>query len=475
MKKIIISSVLLSSMVFAAIRSQIPLPASQLSTDNNGSKSAIEAYRDGVGIYTVKAQDGNDLDNKEMNNLVFKYGEAAGNYNVDLKEYVLEHGDVSEKELASKLGKFEPFVPLAGSSCDDSSVKTINDRYVNGVCVGVDVDGKNCNDNNNKTISDKYVNGICIGTNVEGQTCNDNNVQTINDKYINGVCVGTNVEGQICNDNNVKTINDKYINGVCVGADVEGQTCNDNNANTINDKYISGICAGTLIDCNDNNANTNDILTNGKCSNLYKDGVICNDNNDLTLNDTYTNNVCYGKAYSHPNLKYSSNREINYSNNTSTEAITGSQYCGNFTLSFYAKTNASSGFVNSAHVPGGTEQFFFNANHGGESYDGVGISFGVNGIATYEHSSGLMPRNGFYNTTFSANTYYKITYVYEGSIPKLYVNNKHILTGAKSPRSNACSPTTIGNGSYSKSINGGLKNIMIWNKALNQAEISAAP
>ena len=298
MKKILLLIIMISSMLFSAIRSQIPLPASQLSTDNNGLKNAIEAYRDGVGIYTVKAQNGEDLDNKEMNSLVFKYGEVAGDSNISLKEYVLEHGNNSEKESASKLGKFEPFVPLAGSSCDDNNIKTINDRYVDGVCVGVDVEGKVCNDSNIQTINDIYVNGFCYGINVENQTCDDNNIETINDKYTDGICSGINVEGLDCDDNNIQTISDKYMNGVCFGIDVEGLACDDSNVKTINDKYTNGICIGTNVEgqtCNDNNVQTiNDKYTDGICVGTNVEGQTCSDNNAQTINDKYVSGICIG-------------------------------------------------------------------------------------------------------------------------------------------------------------------------------------
>ena len=298
MKKILLLVLIISSMLFSAIRNQIPLPASQLSTDNNGSKSAIEAYRDGVGIYTVKAQGNDDLDNKEMNNLVFKYGEAAGDSNTNLKEYVLEHGDSSEKESASKLGKFEPFVPLAGSSCDDNNVKTINDRYVNGVCVGVDVEGKFCNDNNAQTIYDIYVNGICSGLNVENEPCDDNNIETINDKYTDGICVGLNVEGLPCDDNDVETIYDTYINGTCEGSNVQGKSCDDHDIRTINDKYVNGECVGLNVeglDCDDNNQKTiEDKYTNGFCIGINVEGLDCDDNNTQTINDKYLDGSCVG-------------------------------------------------------------------------------------------------------------------------------------------------------------------------------------
>ena len=47
----------------------------------------------------------------------------------------------------------------------------------------------------------------------------------------------------------------------------DGTSCDDKNPNTENDRYMNNICQGTLIDCNDNNPYTNDVLTDGICSN----------------------------------------------------------------------------------------------------------------------------------------------------------------------------------------------------------------
>lgn len=137
MRKIIILSILLSSVILAN-RIPIPLSDSFLSVENNGKLSAIDAYQDGVGIYVSEKLGGGEISNVEMNSLVFKYGEAAKAENVTVKKYVSENGSNSEKAL--NVGKFEPMIagiPDEGSQCDDNDDTTTGDIYVNGVCVGV--------------------------------------------------------------------------------------------------------------------------------------------------------------------------------------------------------------------------------------------------------------------------------------------------------------------------------------------------
>jgi hypothetical protein len=137
MKKILLCSVVLSGILFANQLSYLPLNKSNLSNENGGEKTAIEAYSDGIGIYTVgKFQ----IDNSPMNELVFIHGEEARKAGETLKEFVIETGNNKEKLLAEKLGNLaENIIPDDGTSCDDNNDKTINDIYLNGICLGTDV------------------------------------------------------------------------------------------------------------------------------------------------------------------------------------------------------------------------------------------------------------------------------------------------------------------------------------------------
>jgi hypothetical protein len=153
MKKILLSSFVLSGILFANQLSYIPLNKSNLSNENGGEKTAIEAYSDGIGIYTAGKF---EIDNKAMNELVFSHGETAKKEGKTLKEYVLENGSNKEKELAEKLGNLaENIIPVDGTSCDDKNEYTENDVYINGICKGEIKEYLSyLNDNNKYTLSE---------------------------------------------------------------------------------------------------------------------------------------------------------------------------------------------------------------------------------------------------------------------------------------------------------------------------------
>jgi len=114
---------------------KIPLDNKFLSNENGGTLSAIDAYSDGIGIYTV------GLENKKfsaMNELVFIHGEEAKKSGETLKEFVLENGSIKEKELASLLGNNELTVYTVGEACNDGDILTDNDQYIDiyGTCKG---------------------------------------------------------------------------------------------------------------------------------------------------------------------------------------------------------------------------------------------------------------------------------------------------------------------------------------------------
>jgi hypothetical protein len=136
MKKILLCSFIFSGLLFANQLSYLPLDKKFLSEENGGDKPAIESYSDGVGIYTVgKFQ----IDNRAMNELVFKFGEEAKKNGVTLKEYVLDNGNNKEKDLAENLGSVaKNIIPSDGAECDDNNPKTENDIYINGICKGLE-------------------------------------------------------------------------------------------------------------------------------------------------------------------------------------------------------------------------------------------------------------------------------------------------------------------------------------------------
>jgi hypothetical protein len=128
-----------------------PLPASVRSTDFGGTKQAIDAYEDGVGVVLSTVNPDLNVDNSPTNELVYKYGAKVkelneGGADTALQDYVLIASNTTEKEIiyAETLntqttiieaeGIDAPAAPAAPLDCDDGNPDTI-DTEVGGVCV----------------------------------------------------------------------------------------------------------------------------------------------------------------------------------------------------------------------------------------------------------------------------------------------------------------------------------------------------
>ena len=133
MKKILLSGFVLSGILCANQLSYIPLNKAILSNENGGEKTAIEAYSDGIGIYTAGKF---EIDNRAMNELVFSHGETAKKEGKTLKEFVLDNGSDKEKELAEKLGNLAENNKEEKVPCDDNDFFTTNDYLKDGECKG---------------------------------------------------------------------------------------------------------------------------------------------------------------------------------------------------------------------------------------------------------------------------------------------------------------------------------------------------
>lgn len=138
-KIIFLSLISVSLLLSTEIKTSIPLSMESLSVENSGTKTAIDAYQDGVGIYTVESIGAEKIDNSNMNNLVFKYGNQAKELNVSLKDYIQTNGNSFEKESALLIDKFIPMVPSNGMVCNDNNEQTSNDMFKNGICIGIPI------------------------------------------------------------------------------------------------------------------------------------------------------------------------------------------------------------------------------------------------------------------------------------------------------------------------------------------------
>ena len=175
-----------------------------------------------------------------------------------------------------------------GIPCDDGNSCTSMDICWESECVGSPID---CNDGNICTF-DFCENGICNHTNLQ-IPCQDGNPCTLNDVCDNGLCTGTQKD---CEDNIECTIDTCDINtGNCIFTPiVDGGSCDDLNSCTLNDTCNNGICNGTPLNCDDNNACTDDFCINGVCQNINDDNNKCTDNNLCTFDDSCVSGACSG-------------------------------------------------------------------------------------------------------------------------------------------------------------------------------------
>eukprot|EP01061_Rhynchopus_euleeides_P002336 TRINITY_DN1179_c0_g1_i14.p1 TRINITY_DN1179_c0_g1~~TRINITY_DN1179_c0_g1_i14.p1 ORF type:complete len:7328 (+),score=1490.81 TRINITY_DN1179_c0_g1_i14:2229-21986(+) len=199
-------------------------------------------------------------------------------------------------------------VKMDGSLCDDATAGTVNDKCLNGVCVGTDLcasvvcpatlcrgpgiceqstgecksqplsDGTPCDDGDSSTTGDVCQREVCVGQLQCGsQQCTVSDPQCYTSVCENNVCTErAKADDTPCNDGSDKTTGDKCRSGVCVGVDQcdgvscpsigqcyaagtcnqqtgrcstpelpEGSPCNDGIASTRDDKCVRGQCVGT--------------------------------------------------------------------------------------------------------------------------------------------------------------------------------------------------------------------------------------
>ena len=130
--------------------------------------------------------------------------------------------------------------------------------------------------------------------------CNDGDACTDDDCVLSGVvpnihahCSNIPTTGNTCNDGNACTTGDTCQSGTCTGgANVaNGASCTDANACNGDETCQSGVCtAGTQLNCNDDNACTDDscVPASGCANDPVADGTTCGNPGDgrCDLQDT---------------------------------------------------------------------------------------------------------------------------------------------------------------------------------------------
>ncbi|MBL0128564.1 MAG: T9SS type A sorting domain-containing protein [Flavobacteriales bacterium] len=158
---------------------------------------------------------------------------------------------------------------VPGSGCDDGEACTINDVYsATCVCAGTiqdtDLDGTCDAQDGCPNDPNKIVPGICGCGNVDhanGSACSDGNACTLNDTYLNCVCVSGTPSPDSDGDGACDATDgcpydpNKIAPGTCGCGNVDhtdGEWCSDGNACNGLEVYLNCICvAGTPLNCDD--------------------------------------------------------------------------------------------------------------------------------------------------------------------------------------------------------------------------------
>jgi len=180
---------------------------------------------------------------------------------------------------------------------------------------------------------------------LDGFPCDDGNLCTINDKCLNGECVGT---PKSCDDGNFCTTDScDAITGECIHQCNEGTACNDGNPETIEDKcqLVGGSCqclghtpaCTNDSDCNDGNACTEDKCQDYHCEHInYGSDHLCNNTPKCSFHEgdhqygTGGDYLCQGFCDGQGHCDYAGNCQKCEAENASAVCDTrgdGSGYC----------------------------------------------------------------------------------------------------------------------------------------------------
>ena len=120
------------------VLSKHPLGVEYRSKEYGGTKDAIDAYSDGVGVFVGGSNPNKIVNQAPMNELVAKYGDSAKAKGITVAEEVTYGGTATEadKALLAKAIDVNSIIP-DGTACDDGNVQTIKDKYTSGTCAGI--------------------------------------------------------------------------------------------------------------------------------------------------------------------------------------------------------------------------------------------------------------------------------------------------------------------------------------------------
>ena len=198
-------------------------------------------------------------------------------------------------------------VMLDGTSCDDQQLHTVNDKCMNGICIGTDLCiGKTCPATECRSQGTcDHTTGECISQALpDGTECDDGDGATVEDRCLNEACVGRLQCGQsLCTVTDPHCFTAVCENDACLERVKPDQTpCSDGLDQTTGDQCVSGQCIGVdlcaSVTCTAKGqcfgSGTCDPLS-GKCTSpVLPDGTLCNDGISSTRDDQCATGRCVG-------------------------------------------------------------------------------------------------------------------------------------------------------------------------------------
>ena len=173
--------------------------------------------------------------------------------------------------------------------CNDGNVCTLEDRCVDGACVGTKF--KDCSDTNPCTDDSCHPVLGCVHKD-NREWCDDGNPCTAGDQCQFGQCqAGPGLVN--CNDDDPCTVDSCDPKKGCVHEKGSGSPCDDGNPCTLGDFCEAGVCkGGTVVNCDDANSCTTDMCDEtGACVHV-PNNLPCDDGNPCTLGDTCADGAC---------------------------------------------------------------------------------------------------------------------------------------------------------------------------------------
>jgi hypothetical protein len=179
------------------------------------------------------------------------------------------------------------------SACDDGSACTLDEKCLNGWCIGIAI---SCNDDNLCTDDACDPVAGCVIANND-KPCDDNDACTTIDQCFAGGCVGS--EPPDCNDGNICTNDSCDLETGCVN-EFNTAECSDGDKCTTGDTCQEGECEpGNQTTCDDADVCTTDSCEPAQgCLYLAVPGC-CHDETECDDEDPDTTDVCTNNECSH--------------------------------------------------------------------------------------------------------------------------------------------------------------------------------